>query len=331
MPVFCVPARIGLAVLHEPDAMTAFWPHQGCELAATADEVLSQPRLPIDITAIVGAMSMASVPGCEFRAATHYGPLVQDKCANEDFALALCTHDSDGAPVVCAAVSDGVSSSTMFPERAARLGVLAALAEVSAWFATRSVKPGVIELDQLAQAISERVAAAYLRDRQQLTESGQTPLEGHEPSTDEERADPTQWHNATLLVAALGPNFGVVFWSGDGHVAVGVRRGGERVWRYLLNELDSAPLRHWMSPDPSTHRICRRILSYGPGLDAIEIVMASDGAATAVVNGEFAHEALTGAVDLYGLLECASRLDGAPADNYSVAILGRDLMREARP
>lgn len=207
----CVPATNGLAVIESKD--------QGYILPnpESQDLYLRQPKLPIQLS--VQELEELLHPHRP-AAVTHYGPDErQDKASNQDFALSALIQDGNGDSWSFAAVADGVSTKTFWPERASRVACLVAYK----FFRSQIRQGRLVQEDsyqhlrgELAQALKESLE----KDRDALHPQSRTVIPPtYSASAYQERIDDRElWYNTTLLISLFGPKGGLVYWAGDGGV-----------------------------------------------------------------------------------------------------------------
>ena len=196
------------------------------------DRVLDQPALPMGLT----REELAELCHPERPVAiTHFGPASQDKESNQDFALSALIHDSESRPWRFAAVADGVSGKTFWPERSSRIACLSAYRFFRGW-----ISDSKADADQSRESLREGLVnglVSRLRDDLREDKVAMGARENYAPSTCSRQhyrtfqSRPDLWYNSTLLVAALGPRYGVVLWAGDG--GLWVRKEGQEPKTHL--------------------------------------------------------------------------------------------------
>ena len=151
-------------------------------------------------------------------AATHYGPEVQDKASNEDFALSAVIQIADGAEYSFAAVADGVSSRTFWSARTARLACIGTYKAVRECL-TEGIDPGneSKHLD-IATRVAALVDKALVDDVDTLIVNAAVPGGWDRAIYDKHKTDNAAWYRSTLLFGIIGKNGGVIGITGDGGV-----------------------------------------------------------------------------------------------------------------
>jgi len=150
-------------------------------------------------------------------AASHYGPLVQEKTSNEDFALSAVIR-AHGSEFAFAAVADGVSTRTFWAARTARIAC------IGAYKAVRELLLREVDIAddnkhrELADRVAEFIGHALSEDSQMLEASNSVPGGWDRVIYEKHKADKTGWYRSTLLFGVIGANGGVIGLTGDGGV-----------------------------------------------------------------------------------------------------------------
>lgn len=170
------------------------------------------------------------------RAATVFGP-PQEKSCNQDFALAAHITIPERHHVF-AAVADGVTTRTFWPERSSRLACFAALRTC-----VSHVRDGhgleTEDVERLRDALVATLTRTLQEDHDVLLRSGVPPADW-DPDLYRRRRDGLEfWYASTLIIALAGPDAAMVLWAGDGAVRLEKRfADGERrvTWPLLSTE-----------------------------------------------------------------------------------------------
>ena len=267
-------------------------------------------------------------------AATDIGPAL-DKASNQDFALAATIRLPHGDAVYqFAAVADGVTSRTLWPERSARLAVFAA------WRAARrhlELGRGFShdDFEKFRQSLVDTIRAALERDMAMLSapEYAKVVPAGWAPDTYEQfKSRRDLWYNSTLLVALVGAEAGFVATCGDGGLVVRKRVGDETKSTVLVHSTDDLSVTGVvsLSSDALQFRQTRIAL---PTDSSIELVMSTDGVDRSLrrafgpdktdqdpYGAEFSMIASARSLNTLILSEL-DRIEGREIDNLSVAVL----------
>ena len=220
----CRPAKQGLFVYRpgtEDEVQGFFVPPRA------DDEVLKQPDLTFELSR--DDVQAIGHPDRPF-AMTWFGPPDKDKASNQDFAVSAIVRDDRHQPWAVAAVADGVSTKTFWPERAARIACLVAFEVLRRWIGRGDLK-GVGQVRKEELKFLKKVAADLTRtlhkafdlDRRELCRRdahGLVPPHFAPDLYEEHRHEDRWWYNTTLQVAALGPDGGVLLHVGDGGICM---------------------------------------------------------------------------------------------------------------
>jgi hypothetical protein len=255
-------------------------------------------------------------------AATCYGP-PQDKSRNEDAALSAVISSGGGGKYAFAAVADGVSTRTFWPERASKLACLAAYKTVRNLIVNENIfivpDFALIIRDMLSQSIKN----ALLKDKEAVLSSNVTPPDWSPDLYFSNICRDDLWYNSTLLVSCLGNEVGVVFWLGDGGVRIIKSVGG-----FSNNSRAATHLQSTDSLEISSYVSLQNEIQFSggainfDGFSNIQVFLATDGVdRTLQRNGEIAYENLKLEKSL---LACATlkevwSMPCAEVDNYSIA------------
>lgn len=220
LPYRCLAADRGLAVV-DADHRGFFLP----DSESWDDGFLDQPEIAIQLSdEEIRELCDPARPV----ALTHFGPWPQDKVSNQDFALSARIGGA-ASSWGFAAVADGVSLKTFWPERASRIASLVAYK-----FFREKIQAGRLEVEEpsptflksLATELSQHLEQALKEDRGQLEQAGNVPSTFTPEVFQEKIEDLKLWYNTTLLVALFGPRQGLVLYAGDGGVVLVKKRGG---------------------------------------------------------------------------------------------------------
>jgi hypothetical protein len=247
-----------------------------------ADELLRQPPLGLRLSRDEAAKLIADTRGAAGAfAATDIGPIGQEKASNQDFALAATIRipTARGAARVFqfAAVADGVTTRTLWPERSARLAVFAAWRVARAHAeANRGFSAAALEL--FRRALVREITAVLENDMALITAAGPHLLPGGwTPDAYHRFKDRRElWYNSTLLVALLGDEAGLVASCGDGGVVVRKSENGEAKSVVLVRSLDDLAVSGVVSLGADALQFRQARISMTPATH-IEIVMSTDG------------------------------------------------------
>ena len=244
------------------------------------DNILRQPPLGINLTCLEAKSLIVDVVGAGgVFAATDIGPKGQDKASNQDFALSATLRipgsDDTSTCLQFAAVADGVSTKTLWPERSARIAVL------SAWrTARRHAEAGNgfthQEFATFRDELSKTIRAALEADMNILRAHKSVPS-GWSPDTYhqyENRRD--LWYNSTLIVALVGKDAGFLLSCGDGGLVVHKTEGNTTRSTILVKSTDELGVHRVVSLAPGAMHFApvRVTLNLETRL---EIIITTDG------------------------------------------------------
>jgi hypothetical protein len=248
------------------------------------DDLLNQPPLGLRLTQDEAEKLIADTTGAAGAlAATDIGPDEQDKPSNQDFALAATFRlDADDAPTVYqfAAVADGVTTRTLWPERSARLAVFAAWrvarrhVEAHRGFSHEAFERFRDDLVQEIRAVLEADMVTLLTAGPSGT--GLVPP-GWAPDTYEQFKDRRElWYNSTLLVCLVGAEAGFIATCGDGGLVVRKTENSESKSVVVVRSVDDLSVSGVVSlgPDALQFRQTRTLLTADTRL---EIILSTDG------------------------------------------------------
>ena len=299
------------------------------------DQLLDQPALGLRLSqAEAEKLIQDTGVSAGVLAATDIGPTL-DKASNQDFALAATIKLPHGDAVYqFAAVADGVTSRTLWPERSARLAAFAA------WRAARrhlELGRGFShdDFEKFRQSLVDTIRAALERDMAILSapEYAKVVPAGWAPDTYEQfRSRRDLWYNSTLLVALVGAEAGFVATCGDGGLVVRKRVRDESKSTVLVHSTDDLSVTGVvsLSPDALQFRQTRIAL---PNDSSIEVVMSTDGVDRSLRRAfgpdktdqdpygpEFS--TISSACGLNALiLNQLDQIEGREIDNLSIAVL----------
>jgi hypothetical protein len=173
-----------------------------------------EPPLPVQIS----NREVREFRDLRVAAATHYGPAVQDKSSNEDFALSAVIKTSNGREFSFGAVADGVSTGTFWAARAARICCLVAYKAICECL-NEGVDPGNQgEHKEIARRVARRLNHSFASDARALALSGAVPSGWDSSVYFKYSEDLSKWYRTTLLFGVIGSKGGVIAVSGDGGV-----------------------------------------------------------------------------------------------------------------
>jgi len=325
-PWSCVPSRSGLFV-HDARDRGYFLPTSRRE----KETVLPQPPLAMTLsTAEVQDLMRVERP----YATTRYGPEVQEKASNQDFALSALIEDGGGGRWCFGAVADGVSTATFWPERASRLACLASFSYFRESLGHRSG----VDLDDrtlldLKRGLVTTLRTSLVGDRRKLRSHTTPTPPTFAPQEYRRRWDNDElWYKTTLLVGLMGPKHGLVFWSGDGGIWLRRQGGAGPVVKQVLASADG-PLQSyvWLGVQEKDLSVGKIVLD---DHEEATLALASDGLHRTLQLAEMSYETLLppGAVGprrrrLESSLEHLYRAEGgrrgtqAEPDNASLVVL----------
>lgn len=318
----CIPAREGLLVSRSGSPDDDFF-LPGVD---TSDTPLSQPPLSLLLNDAEVNELRSRVPSGPV-VATCYGPPEpeQEKISNQDFALSAVIQTRAQAVWSFAAVADGVSTRTFWPERAARIACLSAYKTIRAF-----VNNGEIEqqesLGQLRTALCDDLRGAFIADRKIIVTSTLTPF-GWDPAVYRDRGKSDEyWYNTTLLICALGPIWGFLTWAGDGAICLVKSDTTSEEERTVLETTESLTIEQFVSLGVGPNQFRAARISYPEGASgAVQIYLSTDGLdRTLKLNdGRWTYRTLNlsnTSAATQQLIEL-SRISRHEKDNYSVAKL----------
>lgn len=281
------------------------------------DQLRPQPPLAIALSA-AEVEAVAAGAECGLMAATIFGP-PQDKADNEDFALTAVIRSPAG-PYLFAAVADGVSTRTFWPQRAARLACFTALRQCIAHVAGGC---GASEADvkRLRTELPAALVAMLEQDRKLLRNT--VPPDWSEPTFKRNQKKAEHWYNTTLLVALAGPDGIVLLWAGDGGIAIEKRQGqGAAVTSRPLSSTADMEVVNVVSLSGNIQFAAGRV-ARTDSLSEVVVRLSSDGAdrTRQKLGRDIDLATVAGAEQLAQRLQdmCCARQ--AEIDNYSAAIL----------
>ena len=261
-------------------------------------------------------------------AATVFGP-PQDKNCNQDFCLSGTIDDGSGNKLAFAAVADGVTTGSFWPQRGAQIACFSAFSALKQLWrgglsrASELKAEHVAELrDLLAETVAERIRA----DRSDLLYDYHGVPPDWDPAVFERSAHlPNRWHTSTLLVAAVAASGGLFCFAGDGGIHVVRSRPDGSVSNITtLESTDDMKIRQFVSPEFTGADLSCGVIAT-EGYDNVEIIVCTDGVDRTLsragmrpwdfVRGQCSNVALT------NLLETLPSRYGAQADvdNYALA------------
>jgi hypothetical protein len=283
------------------------------------DNLLGQPPLSIRLrVSEIAAVEAAEAAG--LYAASIFGP-EQEKIANEDFALAAAL-TVRGQRYAFAAVADGVTTRTFWPERSSRLACFAAL-RTSVGHLESGNGFSNLEVENFRTALSTDLEQVLARDQQLLTASGAIPSDWDAAQFHRHKGRREFWYNSTLIMAAVGPAAGMVVWAGDGGLRIEKRFAGGKVRvSEPLRSTGDPQVSNVVSLGGSIHFTGGRF-DVAPELSGVVLTLVTDGVDRTqqqlkeplALEGEFGSERLAGA------LQSLCNKPGRELDNYSAAIL----------
>lgn len=185
----------------------------GCR---TSDRLRAQPPLSIRPN-LAELYAILQAEPCGLRAASIFGP-PQEKHDNEDFALTAAISTENG-PCLFAAVADGVSTRTFWPQRASRIACFTAL-RVFMRHASGSPDLGEASLRSLRQQLISALTDELAADKRLLIKARTVPADWNPDTYRKHQAKLNYWYNTTLLVAFASPAGLLLFWSGDGGISL---------------------------------------------------------------------------------------------------------------
>jgi Protein phosphatase 2C len=270
----CVPAREGLLVARSDIREGAFFlPETGI-----ADTPLNQPPLSLLLDDKELSELRSTLPDAPV-VASCYGPPEpeQEKLSNQDFALSAVITDPSQSEWHFAAVADGVSTRTFWPERAARLACLAAY-KVTRAFITNGEVENQEALGRFRAALCTHLREAFLADREIIAASKLTPC-GWDPAIYRDRGKSDEyWYNTTLLIGVLGPAWGFLTWAGDGAIRLVKTEGDSEEERIVLETDERLTIDQFASIGVSPTQFRAARISYPTdNSGAVEVYLSSDG------------------------------------------------------
>jgi hypothetical protein len=245
----------------------------------TEDELLPQPPLAVTVTRQdLDYMLMSEDHNVNAVAATCFGPK-QDKIHNEDFALAAILPGANG-PVAFAAIADGVSLKTFWPERSARLACFVAykvartMITKSEYWEHPSLLPKIFQstlLDELKKSLTQ--------DHRILSETAAVPLDWHPGLFKKYETDLTLWYNTTLLVAMVDSRRCLTSSAGDGGIVLQHWRSLDNLGKVdvLLASTDAMEIDEWVALTRDTKFNIRLLELAESRQDVTTVYLATDG------------------------------------------------------
>jgi protein phosphatase 2C-like protein len=243
------------------------------------DTLLNQPALGLQLSQDEAEKLIADTTAAAGAiAATDIGPVGQDKESNQDFALAATIRVvRGGAPAVYqfAAVADGVTTRTLWPERSARLAAFAA------WrVARRHVEDNRNfsheAFDGFRDALVREIKHCLECDIAMLIEAGTIPAGWARDTYAQCKGRRELWYNSTLHVALVGPDAGFVLSCGDGGLVVRKRENGETKSVVLVRSTDDISVSGIVSLAPNSMRFSQTRIAINPET-SVDIIIATDG------------------------------------------------------
>lgn len=284
-----------------------------------SDEMRAQPPLAIALS-LPELHAILLAEDCGLSAATFFGP-PQEKTDNEDFALAATLLLPDGTPCSFAAVADGVTTRTFWPQRSSRLACLGAL-RVFARHVQRGAGTSEADIKDVRADLTTTLHDLLEQDRRILLRRKVTPP-GWNPDTFRRHTKKLDhWYNSTLLVAFSDPSGAFLLWTGDGGIAIEKRfRSGEAAHSRPLHSTDDLAVSNVVSLSRRIRFSAGRV-ARTPDLDGITVILCSDGVdRTRQSNPVRSDDAPAGSGLLLAQLQAMAASKKAEIDNYSAAIL----------
>ena len=288
---------------------------------------LSQPRLPFElsndeVSELISQHSRHAI------AATIIGP-PDDKGSNQDFALSAVIRGPGDRPWVFAAVADGVSLKTFWPERSSRIAALVAFQVVR-----RLIKKGFDVTDSDLNSLRSELAAglrkAFRRDQEMLLRQENVEIQPqcfNRQTFLENRHNDTLWYNSTLLFACLGPEQGFLLYAGDGgiHISKKPKPGASAEEKEVLTSKEDLAVESFVSLAVEANEFSAVRVHYLKPGGTIEVCLASDGVDRTLQREDRSYGSLTRGLNnsqaAHERLSDLSMLPGKEIDNYSLAWL----------
>jgi hypothetical protein len=246
------------------------------------DELLEEPPLGVRFSDEEAQTLVEDTLGAAGAfAATDFGVdgRSKDKGSNQDFAMAATIRvrgrSGDEEAYQFGAVADGVTSRTLWPERAARIAVLVAW-RVARRYVQRHPTFAHDEFEKFTRELTEDINRALENDMTLLLSAGAVPP-GWAPETYRQFMVRRElWYNSTLLVALLGANGGFAASCGDGGFVVRKRENGTEKSVVLVGSTDNLTVSGVVSlaADAMQFRKSRIAMSTNTN---VEILITSDG------------------------------------------------------
>ncbi len=246
------------------------------------DRLLPQPPLGLHLTQGDAEKLIDDTTGATgVLAATDMGPSGQDKGSNQDFALAATIRipRPGGPPAVYqfAAVADGVTTRTFWPERTARLAVLAA------WRVVRrhvEAHGGFSDddVDRFRQALVRGIRDALEADMRSIAAAGDNlvPAGWARDTYHHFRGRRELWYNSTLLVAFVGAEAGMLAVWGDGGAVVRKSEDGRTTSTVLVRSTDDVAVSGVISLAADRFDFSPVRIALAP-TTRLEIILSTDG------------------------------------------------------
>jgi Protein phosphatase 2C len=246
------------------------------------DALLDQPPLGLYFSQAEAQNLIADTTGSSnVLAATDFGSPSQDKPSNQDFALAASIRVQRPGGVASAfqfaAIADGVTTRTLWPERSARIAAL------SAWRVARrhlEADRGFSHqaFDKFREALVSSIRSDLEADMAMLLSSDQeiVPPGWAADTYRHFKKNRDLWYNSTLLVTLVGPDAGFVMTCGDGGVVVRKTEGGETKSVVVVRSTDEVSVSGVVSLAADAMRFRQTRISLTPDT-RLEVVMSTDG------------------------------------------------------
>jgi hypothetical protein len=265
-------------------------------------------------------------------AATHYGPPppIQDKSENQDFSLSAIIRDPKGREWAYVSVADGVSTRTFWPARASRIACIVAYQVIRRFILENCDRP-----DQQNQSLFENLRGQlgvelqnYLkRDQANLKEAGIAPASWSAETYKKFIERDQLWYNSTLLLALLGPQYGLVLYAGDGGIElVNHYNSGAPECLTILKTEDTLAIDSFVSLAITGRNFAGRTIFYSDQIKRVDVYLSSDGVdRTLQLNGNIPHHHLRmhSSHEAYRRLNELTEKEKCEADNYSIARASR--------
>lgn len=288
------------------------------------DELLPQPPLALTLSGsdIKYLKAVDGHPAAT--AATCFGPK-QDKSQNEDFALAALFPGTTSS-VAFAAVADGVTEKTFWPERAARLACFVAYQTVrdliSKWEdSSESISQA------LQTSLAERLRESFICDHRLLISSATRPLDWKPNLFDKYKDVLDFWYNSTLLVGIINSEKVLTCAAGDGGIMLEHKENHSSplTKTILLESTDNLKVDEWVSLTRNTRFDIHRIELETATPNAMTLHLVTDGVDRSLqrqrpLGGLASLKLENGSKGVAELKEIWEQ-EGADRDNYSGARL----------